>query len=1343
MPRATQITRTAPLSPTQESLWFLHELGDGSAYVEACGIRLRGRLCVDSLRHALEVLAYRHESLRTTFEDDAGAPVQVVRDVPDVHLPLLDLSLLRTEARSLHLARVVRQEAVRPFDLRRGPLFRAMLVRLQPDEHVFLWSFHHICGDGWSLGILSRELEHLYTSRVSGRDVRLEPPVTQYCDYADWLRERSTKGRISAALAFWKRHLDGAPPILALPLDRARSATQSFDGGLLSTQMGSEVTAQIKAFSRSCRATTYMTSLAAFVILLGRYSRQDDLVIGSPFANRGESRFESTVGFFANMLALRFDLSGDPTTQELVARVKDVVLAAYENGDAPFEKVVEVLRPVRDLSFNPVFQVSYSWQPAVRLEDMTLPGIRISPLEQTSTRAKFDLNVAVRECSELGLCTQWEYNSSLFDEHTIERMILHFGTILAELVKDPTRRISELNLVSDQERRWLATRWAAREEQPKCECIHQLFEERAALQPDAVAVVCEGESVTYGELDARANALANYLRSVGVGSERRVGLFLDRSPAIVIGILATLKAGGAYVPIDPIYPEQRIAAIAADAGVVVCITQDALSDALPDLPCPTVVLERDWDRVINTPPVPKEQVIPDHAAYLIYTSGSTGTPKGVVVSHYNVVRLMRSTERWFQFDARDVWTLFHSYAFDFSVWEIWGALLYGGRLVVVPYRVSRSPDDFYRMLCQEQVSVLCQTPSAFYQLSRVEDRAGVATDLALRLVIFGGEALEFAALAPWVERHGVESPALVNMYGITETTVHVTYRRVHEEDVGSARSSMIGEPIPDLGLHILDAQLRPVPIGIPGELFISGAGLARGYLNRPELTEQRFLRLADRSGTRVYRSGDLVRARPDGDLEYMGRLDHQIQLRGFRIELGEIEARLLELPGVLEAAAIVREDAPGDQRIVAYVVLHESAQFSPDSLRSALAEGLPGYMVPSAVVRLDELPITQNGKLHRAALPAPVARGDEAFAPRTALELELFEIWSTTLGSASFGIRDSFFDLGGHSLLAVRLLHLIEARVGLEIPLVGFLQAPTIEAMARWVSGASVRTALSVKLQASGSGVPFFCVPGSGGIALALRELARSLPWDRPFVALQRPGLASGERPYERVEHMASLGLRAIRELQPHGPYLVGGHSFGAWVAFEIARLLHASGETVALLSVLDMPAPPECPLGGELERGKSLRRFSEMVASVYGDSFVEDDVAIDAAALLAQIRDGLTQKQLLPAGAAGDQIQAMLAVLEADDRALRAYAIAESDLEQFELPIAVFRTSTHWDDWGGKPLDDTLGWKRVSAGPIDLHCGAGDHGSMLRPPAVGELARILGAQMDRSLSAVEKEAEG
>ncbi|HZG42370.1 MAG TPA: condensation domain-containing protein, partial [Longimicrobium sp.] len=797
LPPIVHVERTGPppLSFAQGRLWFLHRMEPGSAlYNVPAALRLTGVLDAALLERALGEVVRRHESLRTTFAEVNSEAAQVIAPFTGFTLPVEDLTTREAAEREAEVRRRVQDEVGFAFDLEAGPLFRATLLRLASEEHVLLISMHHVVGDGWSTGVFFREMSALYAAYARGGASPLPELAVQYADYAVWQREQMRGAGLNRQLAYWKDRLAGAPALLELPADRPRPAVQSYEGAHEHFILPPELLDRLQALGRAEGATPFMVLLGAFQVLLSRYAGTDDVVVGSPIAGRTRREVEDLIGFFVNTLVLRTDLSGDPAFREVLRRVREVTLGGYEHQDVPFEKLVAELQPERSLSHSPLFQVSFTLHTA-ETGVPRLPGMRVESVAPRLDTTKFDLALFL-VADARGVRGSMGYSTALFDRSTIQRMLGHLQRVLEQVAGRADVRVSELELLGDEERRLVLGGWnRVTAEYPAAGCIHQLFEAQAARTPGALAVSFDDASLTYRELNERANRLAHRLARHGVGPESRVGLCLDRGPQMVVCILAVLKAGGAYVPLDPDHPAERLRLMLADSGVGVLLTQESLRGAVPEAAAVRIVsIDGASDEIAAESAENLESgARPDSLAYVIYTSGSTGTPKGVLIEHQNVARLFSATNSWFGFGAEDVWTLFHSYAFDFSVWEIWGALLYGGRLVVVPFDVSRDPEAFHELLRRERVTVLNQTPSAFRPLIRADAERG--GELALRLVIFGGEALEPATLREWVERRGVDRPRLVNMYGITETTVHVTYRPLSRADVFGGAGSPIGAAI--------------------------------------------------------------------------------------------------------------------------------------------------------------------------------------------------------------------------------------------------------------------------------------------------------------------------------------------------------------------------------------------------------------------------------------------------------------------------------------------------------------------------------------------------------------------
>jgi len=1072
LPPPVPVPRPArlPLSFAQQRLWFLQQLEPASAAYNMRGaLRLRGRLDRPVLARSLAEIVRRHEVLRTRFAVEDGSACQRIGEAAPVPLPLVELSGLPARRRGQAVAELAAALGLRPFDLANDRLLRACLLRAAAAEHVLLFALHHIVADGWSIGVLVRELSTLYGCyrEAPGQLASPLPALPlQYADYTLWQRGWLAGDRLAALADFWRRELAGLP-VIDLPTDRPRTVQRGSRGAGRALALPPALSEALHALGRRHDATLFMTLLAAFDVLLGHSTAQEDFAVGTPVANRQQLEIEGLIGCFVNMLVLRARLGGEPSFAEVIARVREAFLDGAAHQDLPFEKLAE-LEPERSLVHHPLFQVAFVLQNAP-LEPLRLPGLEILPIEIEQRSAKFDLLLTLAD-TPAGLRGALEYATDLFDGATVGRLLGHFEAVLAAAVAAPQTPIAELPLLSTAERHqlgeWSGAAAARPAAWPPPRCLHQLFEEQVDRAPDRVAAACEDSQLTYRRLDELANALAGRLAALGAGPETRVGVAVERSLDLLVGLLAVLKTGAAYVPLDPSYPGERLANMIADARVTVLLAQPPL---VPRLRAPGVTVLA-FTGAAGGPGSrhrPASNVQPANLAYVIFTSGSTGRPRGVLVSHANGSRLLGATEAWFGFGPDDVWTLFHSFAFDFSVWEMWGALAFGGRLLVVPYWTGREPEAFHRLLVREGVTVLNQTPSAFRQLMAADAAAEPESRraLALRCVVFGGEALDLASLRPWVERHGVRRPRLINMYGITETTVHVTYRPLDRRDVAAAAGSVIGRPIPDLTLHVVGPSWQQQPIGAPGELWIGGAGLARGYCGQPDRTAEKFVPdpwadEREEAGARLYRSGDLGRRLANGDVQYLGRIDHQVKVRGFRIELGEIEAALAAHPGVGMAVVVMREELPGERRLVAYLVAATAGSTPPPAeLRRYLVERLPEPMVPAAYVELPSLPLSPNGKVDRRALPVPERPpASRSAAPRTAAEEVLAEIWADLLKLPQVGTDQNFFELGGDSILSIQVVSRAN-RANLRLTPRLIFQHPTIAELAALAGSGQVPAA--------------------------------------------------------------------------------------------------------------------------------------------------------------------------------------------------------------------------------------------------------------------------------------------
>ncbi|MET7768764.1 amino acid adenylation domain-containing protein [Nocardia sp. NPDC005366] len=1023
-----------PLSLAQQRMWFLNQFDTASAtYNIPVAVRLTGVLDLDALRQAVADLVARHEILRTTYPQTADGPVQVIMPAAE-SVPRVDPVVVRESELLDRVAEVIGAG----FDVAAEIPLRVALFRVDAalDDHVVVFVVHHIAGDGWSMGPLTRDVMAAYAARAAGVEPAWTPLPVQYADFSIWQRavlgaEDDPESLAAEQIAFWKRELSGLPEESTVAGDRPRPDVPSQRGAAVEFVVDAGVRSGLAHVARTQNATLFMVVHSALAVLLGRLSGAEDIAIGTPVAGRGDAAIDDLIGMFVNTVVLRSQIRPGETFMDLVARQRDTDIAALAHTDIPFERLVDVLEPERSTNRSPLFQVILAFQnlPGGAFE---LPGLRAGTVEFDAAVEKFDLSLTIFETVDADgaevLSCHLSYATDLYDRATAAGFADRFQRLLGAIADRPRTPVGDVELLTAAERDEVLRSWSSSGPDVGLETtLVDLFDLAARTNSDRTAVVFGDARLDYAELDDQANRLARKLIETGAGPETLVAVALPRSLDLVVALLATVKAGAGYLPVDPTYPADRIAYMLDDARPV-CVLTTAEREI--ELPATLPVLELDrlelssYDASTITDAERRHPLTPDTIAYVIYTSGSTGRPKGVRVPHRTVVKLFANTEAAFGFDRDDVWTMFHSYAFDFSVWELWGPLLYGGTLVVVDYYVSRSPEQFLELLRRERVTVLNQTPSAFYQLAEADRAAGTDVDpLSLRYIVFGGEALELRRLSDWYARHDDTAPRLVNMYGITETTVHVTYRALDAAAVAAADGSVIGRAIPGLRTYLLDTRLRPVPAGVPGEIYVAGTQLARGYLGRPALSAGRFVANPfDEPGSQLYRSGDVARWNADGDLEYLGRADDQVKVRGFRIELGEIEAAVLAQDQVRQAAVIVREDKPGEQRIVAYLVGDPGATLDTEAVREGAGELLPAYMVPSAFVTLEAIPLTANGKLDRRALPAPTFTTTETREPIGDVEARISELFAQVLGLEQVGVDDSFFSVGGDSILSIQLV---------------------------------------------------------------------------------------------------------------------------------------------------------------------------------------------------------------------------------------------------------------------------------------------------------------------------------
>lgn len=1050
------------ISYAQQRMWILDRLDPRNpAYNITRVIRMRGVLSHAALQESLRAIVTRHESLRTTFSEIEGEPISVVAADGSLNLSISDLNSVAEAEREAEALRLGRDEAQRPFDLARGPLLRAKLLRLSTDEHILILTMHHIITDAWSMSVFFEELGRLYDAFVAGLPSPLLELSMQYGDFAHWQRE-SLKGEVlDKRLTYWRHQLAGVDPMLELPTDRNRPVVSTAHGAIQKRVFSSTLQNGLKAVGRESEATLFMVLLAAFQTLLFRYTSRDDLVVGSPTAGRNEVEFESLIGFFVNTLALRTNLSGNPTFRELLGRVREVTLEAYDHQEVPFEKIIETLQIQRSLSYTPLFQVMFILQNALK-QHLELAGLTLDELEFDSGTAKFDLTVDMAEVDD-GLSCIFEYNTDLFESATIRRMLGHFQSLLEGIVSDPGQRLLSLPLLSEPERHQLLVEWNETAVVYSHEtCIHELFAAQAARTPETVALICRGQSMTYDELNSRANQLAHYLRGRGVGRGVLVGICVERSIEAVLGLLGILKAGGAYIAMDPAYPPQRLAFMLEDSQASVVLTMQHLRHCVAGYAGEIICLDTDWGVISSESTVnPDSGVHSDDLAYVIYTSGSTGTPKGILSPHRASVNRFSWMWRQWSFQPGEVCCQKTTLNFVDSVWEIFGPLLQGVPNVIIPDEVLEDPDRLIDTLAAYRVTRIVLVPSFLrFLFDSIPDLGSKIPDL--KLWITSGEALTLQLARRFEEN--LPDATLVNLYGSSEVAADVTGYVISNSR--SLECIPIGRPIANTQIYVLDPEFNPVPIGVAGEIYVGGHSLAQGYLNNPELTAQKFIPdpFARDSETRLYRTGDRGRFLPDGNIEFLGRVDTQVKLRGIRIELGEVESVLCSHPSI-HAAVVAVSGAEGAERLIGYVVPNSSAP-APSELRRFVRDKLPEHMVPAAFVMLEALPLLPSGKVDRRALPEPdqERRGIEReyIPPRNDMEEKLAGIMTEVLKVERIGVHDNFFEMGGHSLLGMQVVARVRKVFRVELPLRSLFEEPTIAGLCPEIEKAEKRDDSSV-----------------------------------------------------------------------------------------------------------------------------------------------------------------------------------------------------------------------------------------------------------------------------------------
>jgi amino acid adenylation domain-containing protein len=1292
-----------PLSFAQERLWFLSELEPHSAGYNIPGaVTVRGALDIGQVEEAFNRIIARHENLRTVFPSEEGQAHQQILDRVDFQLERIDLSHHASgDARDREARTLCQTDASAPFDLANGPLLRGKVVKLAEDEHILMLNMHHIISDGWSHGVLVRELVTILAALQDGREPELPPLPIQYADYSVWQRRWLEEGGVlERQLAYWQTKLAGTPKSLDLPADYPRARVRTFGGATHAFTLDADVTAGLQRIAEQQGGTLYMVLLAAFKALLHRYTGEHDICVGSPIANRQYGETEGLIGMFINTLALRSQLDGDEPFAALLQKVKATCLEAYEHQDAPFERIVDLVSPQRNMALTPLFQIMFV------LQNAGAGGAfdeRIQPYRLETGISKFDLTAEFAETAD-GLAGAFRYSTALFKPQTIERMTGHFIALCRAIVNAPAVAIGALDYLHDTEKHQLLAGYNdSRADYPADRCVPQLFAEQVAMHPDRTAIAFGDEKLTYQELDSRSHALALYLQSHGVKAGTLIGISMERSLDMVVALMGILRGGGAYVPLDPDYPSELLQHMLTDAAPAVVLTQERFLGALPGTSARLLALDRDWhaveEHVADQPLAP---VLPEQLAYVIYTSGSTGLPKGVMIEHGSLTNYLVWVTGFLAGEGVETLPVVTNLSFDASLKQIFGPLVTGGT-VMLTKGVASDPEGLLDVLENERGAGLNCVPSLWRMLLEVIEQRPSDKIRNLRGLLLGGEEIPRELIRRSLRV--IPELKIANLYGPTEATANATFaRQISADDVS------IGRPVANTRIYILDARRRPVPVGVAGEIYIGGVGVARGYLNRPELTAERFIAdpFSSNADARLYRTGDVGRWRADGNVEYLGRNDQQVKLRGYRIELGEIETQLARHPRVREAVVIAREDEPGEKRLVAYVT---GDTLEVEELRAHLSASVPQYMVPSAFVHLEALPLTPTKKVDRKALPKPEA---EAYAtkeyepPQGAIEETLAAIWQELLHVERVGRNDDFFELGGHSLSAVQLMAKINRHFEQLLPLSVMFTAPSVAALAKVISSKEARPSdILIPIQGSGDARPMFAVPAAGGNVLSLQPLSKTLGAQRPFYGLGTVGLDGRTSPPDSVEETARLNIAALKTLQPRGPYSLIGHSYGGVVAYEMARILLEEDEEIASLTLLDSRAPS---VYQETVRRDLATELAEacMVAAGQHDADVEIEVEH-----LRQLPDDEKIHHLVALlrghglDIDAEQFNAFYRVYRANQLCYRTYTPPRLSRR---LEVSLYRAvGAHGH---GTPAD--YGWNQLLQSPIRVHDVDADHFSIL-----------------------------
>ncbi|MFB2837779.1 amino acid adenylation domain-containing protein [Floridanema evergladense] len=1309
------------LSFAQQRLWLLAQFQELSAsYNMPIALQLKGNLNINALHSSFAYLLNRHTSLRIYFPTIAGQPQVAIRNLEEIEiLNILDCQNLDENPHSPNVKQLINSYVQEPFNLNIGPLFKAELLQLKEQKYLLLINMHHIISDGWSMGIFVKELRQAYIAFAQNQTPNLPPLTIEYSDYATWQRNWLQGEVLESQINYWKQQLNHAPPLLELPTDYPRPALQTYKGNRYSYTLNSQLTAAIKTFCQQQGVSLFMILLAALSILLSRYSRQNDLCIGSPIANRTHSQTESLIGFFVNTLVLRSQIKPEQTFIEFLQQIRQNCLDAYAHQDIPFEVLVEKLQPERSTSHHPLFQVMFTLENN-ESPDLNLPGLEIQWLGLSYPFAKFDLALIASE-SDRQLNCSWEYATDLFESSTIQRIAEHFVILLQGIIDRPHQPINTLSFITASELLQLQHWNQTQTNYPLNQTFVDLFEQQVEQNPDRIALVFESQSLTYQQLNQKANQVAHYLiNHHQIQPDTLIAICVERSFEMIIGILAILKSGGAYLPIDPDYPQERIQFMLEDSATSLLLTQSYIKDKLPlntlKKSCKVICLEPetfDFQSITNPPTRSK----PENLAYLIYTSGSTGQPKGVAIEHRGLTNFVLAWAHNFQLQSHSRCLQLASLSFDMSLGEIAPTLITGACLYLSKKETLLHSQSLLNFIAKSKISHIIIPPSILSVLPQT-----ALPDL--QSIVVGGEVCSAELVTKWADGR-----QFYNGYGPTETTICVVVAPCQT----NGKKPPIGKPFPNIRIYILDAQNQPLPPGIPGELCIAGVSLARGYLHRPELTAAKFLQVELFGKTeRIYKTGDLARWNDKGNLEYLGRIDDQIKLRGFRIELGEIEAILLQHPSVKEAVVTLYK-TENNESLIAYITRSNDA--SSYELKNHLKSCSPNYMIPAQIIVLEKFPLTANGKVDRKALPTPNILNKGGCAdPRNEIEKQLIQIWSAILEPQEIGIYDNFFDLGGHSLLAMKLLNNIQQVFEQQVSLSTLFQNPTIAQLAQEIGNTKLPQVHPdlLSLQPLGKATPLFCLPGANGHSFYFRDLAINLGIEHPVYGLETPG-RDGLSPLPKsVEDHASQLINLLRQKQPQSPYVLAGYSSGCAVAFEMASQLEQQGEKVDLLAIFDagLVVYPEY-----FTNKKEIDWIWQLIQRIKALKAVNLELSYDD--LLSQPDDRtrwnlaaeyLYQNNILPEHSSLDLLKTNMKVMKALTLNYANYRPTHS----ISAPIVLFRAQEIHDivlqelqaisdynlpDWG---------WQAYTQKLVKVICIPGNHGRMLYEPNVKILATQL-----------------